>query len=437
MRNLYKFLFVILILTTSCKRELDLTFGTTPDERMNALQKEYKQELVSAEYGWKVLNETYSKGNYGYYMDFDVNGKDRVRMVSDINTNSSTQLQESAYRVKIVNAPMLSFETYNYLHLLNDPNPGVMGGTAGRGLQADIEFDFKRSNGDTVFLKGRKNGTQMILVKATKEEQELYLNGGYLAAINKVKQIFANNMVSTFELNDVTYQIVPVVSNKRIQVIGKVNNKIQITDQAFSFAIDGLEIPRGLKVGNKLINKLLMLGDKFYAITQSGEKIAVNGTSTPPIPINEMMGVGYKGLIINYPNINLGTSTAGAALIQRFWTHGTVVTNPPYFNIFMKIDWDTYNKKIKLTGNITNMYSDYPSIITYDYTFDPATGYYKLSNRSLYDQYNVRAWRYLDQMENFFLNSQFKLDYHVEGGNIYGKITGVERPDVAMTFVLY
>src|SRR5690606_34518890 len=125
------------------KSEVDLLFDKTPEQRMSEQQKELKDQLVGAQYGWRVFNETLSRGNYGYYMSFD--DKDRVTMLADINDGSSSELQESSYRLRLINGPVLAFETYNYIHLLNDPNPAVIGGARGEGLKSDIEFDFQRA----------------------------------------------------------------------------------------------------------------------------------------------------------------------------------------------------------------------------------------------------------------------------------------------------
>jgi hypothetical protein len=318
MRNLLKLLFVILILASSCKRdEVELTFGVTPVERMAQLQKQIKDQLTNAEFGWKVLTTTPAKGNFGYYMDFDVDGPDRIRMVADILPSTLSTVKESAYRVKILASPVLSFETYNYIHLLGDPDASVIGGESMFGFRGDVDFEYQRSTPDSIFLIGRKFRNKMIMVKANQAEQAGYLSGGYLTAVNKIKSIFANNLVSLVDINGVTYQITPNSTNKMVDVISVVDNAVKRNVQIFSYSIDGLEIPNGLQAGNTLIKKLVLSNDKMYVLTATGESIEIRSSSTALVSLNQLMGVTYRGLSVPTNTIYPGTTTNGVTILDQ------------------------------------------------------------------------------------------------------------------------
>ena len=108
-KNIFTYILGLLLLFTGCaKQEVDLLFNETPAERMGKLQAEVLAQLTEAPNGWKVYNQTLSRGNYGYFMQFDANN--RVKMIADINTNSAANMKESAYRIRMVNGPMLGLK---------------------------------------------------------------------------------------------------------------------------------------------------------------------------------------------------------------------------------------------------------------------------------------------------------------------------------------
>ncbi|NML40704.1 DUF4302 domain-containing protein [Chitinophaga sp. G-6-1-13] len=435
MKNLYKLLFVISVLVTGCSRsDVDLVFKQTPDERMSEQQQQFNQMLIQAQYGWKITNSTLLKGNFGFYMDFDFDGKkDRVCMVSDINDTSSTVVQVSAYRVKLVNAPILSFETYNYIHLLSDPNPGVSGGVVGQGFKGDNEFEFVRVTPDSMFLAGRKFRTEMILVKATKQEQEAYLNGGYLANIKAVKAVFASNKVSVFDYGGVTYQIIPNTGARRVGIMSVVNNEIKLSSGNFSYSVNGMELSDRVQIGNTFITKILLEDNKLFVQTKSGEKIEVRSSQTALLPLNQMIGLSYMGLNLPFLANLPGTNPAGTTILKQLSLLVLAYPNS-YDKSEINLVWDVPNKKIIMEGLLFKGNSIYATRFRYDYDFNPTTGLYKLSNKIVlapgYATYNVSL------LDTFLQNNEFALDYYFDSGNMYGKITS-KNGSTVMTFMLY
>lgn len=177
---------LIAALFSACKKEDDHLFDKSPDERLNETLAAYQAKLTGAANGWKGFIYPKSGGVYSFYFKFtDAN---RVTMLSSFDSASSVTFKESSYRLKAVQQPSLLFDTYSYLHVLADPNPGVNGGIRGAGLQSDFEFYFDSSSADTINLVGRFNGSKATLVQATPEEAAGFTNGqlatGFL--LNKV-----------------------------------------------------------------------------------------------------------------------------------------------------------------------------------------------------------------------------------------------------------
>lgn len=437
MKNNIKLLFALLFLAVGCsKSEVDLLFDKTPEQRMGEQQKEIKDQLVEAQFGWRVFNETLLRGNYGYYMSFD--DKDRVKMLADINTGSSMELQESSYRLRLINGPVLAFETYNYIHLLNDPNPAVINGTRGEGLRSDIEFDFQRSTADSIFFKGRKYAGQMVLVRATQAEQESFLNGGYYEGIEKTKNFFVETPVSYFEIDNVRYQIFFNGAGKTIDIASFVNNEVISSPiQAFSFMLDGIEIPKGLPAGSSIVHYFIWEGETLYAVTRNGEKTEILASTEAIVPLNKTMGTKHNGLRNPYLTYYPGTSDAGIEILRRYHEGlGSGATGFVFNSGYIDLRWDIVNKRITLSGfsSQNGGTSGWTTTIVYDYDFDEDTEQYKLTKRANASGGYTSA--ILDQIDAFLLDSAFTLEYYFDSGNVYGKMKGVERSEVELVFQL-
>lgn len=427
----------LLFLTLGCsKPEVDLIFGETPEERMGKMQKELKEQLTNAEYGWVGWNETVRAGAYGFYMHFD--NKDRVDMIADINATSSTEIKESSYRLRQITGPVLAFETYNYLHLLNDPNPDVLGGTRGEGLGSDIEFNVLRYTPDSVYLAGRKYTTLMILVKASQEEQQQFLNGEYAESIAETKQFFTDNPVTYFEFDDVKHQIFFNAIEKKIEAVSYVDGEIVgNSGQAFSFTLDGVWSVGGMEAGAHMVDHLERVDGKFYAVTKGGEKSEVLPSTESIVPLNKMIGVKHASMRSPYLTYYPGTSEDGLNILKRYHEGlGNRATGYTFNSGYIDLKWDLVNERITMSGfsSQNGGSSGWTTTIVYDYNFDEQTGQYRLTKRTAASGGYTSI--ILDQLDDFLLNSAFTIEYFFESGNVYGKIKGVEREEVEMTMQL-
>ncbi|MBV4356676.1 DUF4302 domain-containing protein [Pinibacter aurantiacus] len=180
MKRFFLYLFVAMAALSSCQKEEKSVFDQTPDERINAALAKYQADVLSSPNGWKALYRTGTGQAFNFYFTF--NNQNRVVMYSDFDT-ATTHPRESSYRIKALQQPCLIFDTYSYLHMLADPNPYVNGGDAGAGLVADFEFAIDTVKGDTIKLKGRQNGTELDLVKATQHEADLWTKGDWTRAL--------------------------------------------------------------------------------------------------------------------------------------------------------------------------------------------------------------------------------------------------------------
>jgi len=222
MKKIVLLLGVISISFSACKKNYDHAFNQSPDERINTAIASYESALIGAANGWKALIKTDSgKGStFSFYFKFLPNN--RVRMFSDFDSASAVTLQETSYRIKAEQQPTLIFDTYSYVHVLADPNEGVLltptfalfsdvnlsqGGQIGRGLLSDFEFIFdnEKIKSDTIEIMGKVHNTRLLLVKATKAEEDAYNSGQLIAGlyINKILTYFKRLTIGA-QLYDVT-----------------------------------------------------------------------------------------------------------------------------------------------------------------------------------------------------------------------------------------
>ncbi len=174
--------FAGLSLFAGCETIVTLDNGV--DARLDAVMKEYIATLASEENGWMASVET-SEGYYRYYMSFT--DDNMVTMYTD-NTyypKLNGVPKTSTYNVRALQRPVIAFDTYNYIHIPNDPNDGISGGSDNMGLETDFEFEVDSLGQDGVFyLTGRVNRVHATFRPATAEEFTKVKEGALLEVLD-------------------------------------------------------------------------------------------------------------------------------------------------------------------------------------------------------------------------------------------------------------
>ncbi len=153
----------MLVLFTACDNDFESEFNLAPDERASEAVKEFKDALTSSEYGW--LTHYYPNpeklGSVTYMLKFEETG------TVNMNWELYDYSDEAEYSVKMLEKPVLIFDTYSKFSKMTDPEIGK----PGQGYGGELEFSLvkKSANGDTLYLAERVNEDPMVLVKATAE----------------------------------------------------------------------------------------------------------------------------------------------------------------------------------------------------------------------------------------------------------------------------
>ena len=174
----YISLFVLMASTavyTACN-ESTVTMDDSVDVRVDSAMKGYQAQLAGAQYGWLVDVET-NKGFYRFWMDFADN--DMVTMFTDnLDYPEYNGIpRTSTYKFHAYQRPVLTFDTYNYLHIISDPNDAISGGSGNLGLKTDFEFEIEEVTDDLFTMTGRINRIKATMQRATEAEMEAAKQG--------------------------------------------------------------------------------------------------------------------------------------------------------------------------------------------------------------------------------------------------------------------
>ena len=305
------FILAIFILCGSCETKEDRIFDKRPGERTAELIEEYKQLLMSAPNGWLLSVDTKVNGGYRHWVAFDANN--RVSMLSDMDAtfsgvSTSQTPKESSWILVSDILPILSFDSYNYLHILADPQgkpghgrPGN-GGENGEGLISDFEFYIVGIQNGVLSMKGRYNGCNVRLTPATAAEAQAAITGGLKTIHDKTWNTISSN---TFILGNINgTETVFTVTTRKITAsrMGETEGgRIGVVESSaggyldFSSIVDGAEssnmiLFEPLPIGGVYIVALEWDGVRYNAVTSTGTSIPLEFVSESPLPLE----IGYR-----------------------------------------------------------------------------------------------------------------------------------------------
>ncbi len=161
MKKILYILILISLIFASCSKDNEV-FDEASYDRMESVLKEYDGLLKKSVNGWKMqyFPNADRFGGFNFLFKFEENN--RVKMSCDFNDTEKI----STYKLSADQGPVLSFDTYNFLHVLADPefNP------RGIGFEGDYEMIIERVTNDSIICKGRKWKQPMVFVKADSDD---------------------------------------------------------------------------------------------------------------------------------------------------------------------------------------------------------------------------------------------------------------------------
>ncbi|MGI4022047.1 MAG: DUF4302 domain-containing protein [Janthinobacterium lividum] len=161
----YSILFVAFL--SACKKDgIDKYPIETSFTDPNVPLATYKTALASSADGWKVILTPAKSGLYGGYIKFETTGD--AKFVLDNTVTAAGTPATSNYTLNIYKTnPSISFAKGSAFSAF------ALNSTLG----IDTSFTFKSAKGDTIQLLGNLQGSNLTLIKSTKQESDDYLAG--------------------------------------------------------------------------------------------------------------------------------------------------------------------------------------------------------------------------------------------------------------------
>jgi hypothetical protein len=402
----------ILIASTllACRQTDDEAVLGRPEVRMDQMLKDYRQKLVSSPNGWKGYVFPGAGGGFSFLFEFSSEG--RVITMADINDDCATEAYESSFRLEAVQRPSLFFDTYSYLHLLSDPNPDVIGGVIGEGLQCDFEFAFERvsDNGDTIRLKGNQNGTPLMLIKATSDEAQAFRNGGVKSVMDVAAKYADSNPFVYIQSPDGKRLNTSInLHEKKFSLSLKQADTLNVTSTPFGFTPRGLFLQKPVSYRNITFQEVFYdMATGQYYVTVNGSRINLQSTDEPVLPLHLLVGIDFSTISVP-PNGLDGTS---AIFYNIAGSMAANLNNVGVALTYIEMEFNTENKTVNLNIFIRAYSNGRTYLAQYPYAYEKsADGVFRFRP---YDEPNGNAEyiaEYTAGLRYYFENYRFRLEY--------------------------
>ncbi|GAB1416595.1 hypothetical protein MASR2M117_20010 [Paludibacter sp.] len=179
---IYVAIFFFSIIISSCVNEEPDIFDASPAERINKAISDYRAVLTSAENGW--IMDYYANpasGGYPILVKFNQSGSAILASKNIFLPNQAYLSDSCLYDIIGDNGPVLTFNTYsNILHIFASPDFIDDPDYLGYGLEGDYEFVISKATSDSVWLKGKKHESAILLRKIQQNVSwKTYMNQTY------------------------------------------------------------------------------------------------------------------------------------------------------------------------------------------------------------------------------------------------------------------
>ncbi|MCH5715943.1 DUF4302 domain-containing protein [Niabella hibiscisoli] len=276
-------------------------------------------------------------------------------MLSDFSNATATTFKASTYRIKYVMNTSLIFDTYNYITTLQDPGASVNGGTNANGLQSDIEFEYLRSTPDSVILIGKRYRNYLYLIKASAAEKTSFENGGYLTAMNKLKNYFVAGFPHIVLNQGGTEKKIEMWINNSTKVVDgdylTPQQSLLSAASGFAFGIDGAYFSNGLVSEGVRFRGIKWKTDtEMVAYDSAGTEYKVGLSPAPLTLLHLAVGAKFR-LQANFRTIYPGTSTLGSAIVGQYVNNlHNAYSGFTFVGGALTFTFDIANRRLTVTG---------------------------------------------------------------------------------------
>lgn len=441
MKKLIVYMALLAGLISACKKEEAAPApGQRPEERTEAALKKYQDALTGNKTGWIGYLYPDGGGGYSFYMTFT--DSNRVTMISDLAQDVAATPNESSYKVRQALSPSLFFDTYNYMHILADPDAAVNGGVYGWGLYSDFEFAVDTLSGDTMLMHGNLNDSKMVMVKATAAQQTAFNAGGLKTTLAALVDFTSDPAHGNMYLVlDGSNKIASTVNyNTKVFTITWVDDKgvVNTLSTPFATTLTGMALKTPLVYNGKKITELFWDADNkvLYAIVD-GQKVAFQMSVTPILPLHLMIGIQYTDIVVPYATTYPGW---GSDFVTRRKQAANAMLAGPYglrMDI-MDCSFNVDNAQMLVEVDIYQGNNRFVADFNYNYT-KTADGTYTFTAIKPSGNADLIADNMAPLTKQRLNVDHFTLDYFVNPntGEILGQFKDVENPTFTFTGSLH
>lgn len=289
MRKIYSILLLtIAILISSCSKEEIINTDNSKLVQVDKLITSYIKKLSSAPNGWIAEIET-KLGYYQFHMDFD--DKNWVVMYTD-NQNYieyNGVAQKSTYNFRALQRPTLSFDTYSYLSIINDPSDIISGGSGNQGLETDFEFEVEKVEGNVFFLRGRVNRVTAKLRMATSYEKRVVADGQMMNTMT--------NLIN-YKIGEFTYFTLADGTDVSVNFYNRNSEIVYRTKQQKTISTNYLTLARmnydvdfvnHAEINGSELKRFVWKDGKYHAQV-GANRFEVKGSPDPIFELHEILG---------------------------------------------------------------------------------------------------------------------------------------------------
>jgi hypothetical protein len=441
MRVLITICALLIVAFSGCVKKVDDIFPETPDERLQKVLNDYKEALMSAP-GWKLFvypqglkSLDIEVGGLTYYVTFP--DSNRTVMVGDFNTVTADLPKESSWHLKATQRPSIVFDTYSYIHIAADPDETVSFSPAqqgGYGWGSDYDFSFKDVEpGDTLFLEGNFNRSEALMVRATQEEIDAAFNKQLKHIVEITRNLPKTTSFLYFNASDNSK--IGVTFNNflfKINFVYLSSGQLQTFSVPFSHTTYGVHFKSPVSLGGFTFQDLYWddAVDRYYINTGSG-RVDIKNSSTPLIPMNQV--IGKFVVTISVPD--------DSTLPGQSATFATVYDDIKFnlknsgFNLDLRdleFVFDDASKTMAMLVNVEQDGIPFIAAYVYDYTALSSSNVTKFT-RSLTNGNGSLVETEMEPLLDYIDHDDFEVDYYTSSTPALGQFTSRDRTDFFFT----
>lgn len=404
----YITVFAFVLAMQSCLHDNDDVFDKSAAERIDDAVSNARAALISAQNGWKFeyyLGSDYSHGGYNMLVRFGADGK--AHLSSEIAKADS--ISHSSWDIVKDQGPVLTFNTYNeLLHELTQPYQSEVDGYEG-----DYEFVIMKVVADTIYLKGKKWGNNMLLTRAP---QDLVWKD-YLDSIAAVKRRFI-------------YFYQGAIGNEQVNITLDADKQFTLTTadgseltSQFVYTTKGIKLREPLSVGGSDVQFLTynLNSSDFRKSTLTMQGVTLDGNVPETYQTFPELEGSYQWTA-NGQSVNVVFTPEETWQGQGYRIKGLIKTDTGE-DASIVADYDPVNGRLEIVPQYIGSDSKDLPVYLFTWAIDPSTGsggisttdgvYFQWNGDSNHPSYTVEPISAGFKANSFILFTYVNGDYDV------------------------